>query len=137
MRIVWIDPNFFYLYPNSIQTGGVVQFCHRNLLQYYRGGLPELLPYYMRGVIKIDYNITRGVFPIYYNITMGGSLGTPNLYYVIYGQPLIISFQKMYGFGGSGAKRSEIWSGVTIAGRATEQTRKDRATQPMQWTMEG
>ena len=27
MRIVWIDPNFFYLYPNSIQTGGVVQFC--------------------------------------------------------------------------------------------------------------
>ena len=26
MRIVWIDPNFFYLYPNSIQTGGVVQF---------------------------------------------------------------------------------------------------------------
>ena len=31
-----------------------------------------------------------GVFPIYYNITMGGgSLGTPNLYYVIYGRPLI------------------------------------------------
>ena len=30
-----------------------------------------------------------GVFPIYYNITMGGgSLGTPNLYYVIYGRPL-------------------------------------------------
>ena len=27
MRFVWIDPNFFYLYPNSIQTGGVVQFC--------------------------------------------------------------------------------------------------------------
>ena len=27
MRIVWIDPNFFHLYPNSIQTGGVVQFC--------------------------------------------------------------------------------------------------------------
>ena len=27
MRIVWIDPNFFCLYPNSIQTGGVVQFC--------------------------------------------------------------------------------------------------------------
>ena len=27
MRIVWIDPNIFYLYPNSIQTGGVVQFC--------------------------------------------------------------------------------------------------------------
>ena len=32
-----------------------------------------------------------GVFPIYYNITMGGgSLGTPNLYYVIYGRPLTI-----------------------------------------------
>ena len=32
----------------------------------------------------------EGVFPIYYNITRGrgGSLGTPNLYYVIYGQPL-------------------------------------------------
>ena len=26
-RFVWIDPNFFDLYPNSIQTGGVVQFC--------------------------------------------------------------------------------------------------------------
>ena len=36
--LIWIDPNFhedcldwsklFYLYPNSIQTGGVVQFCH-------------------------------------------------------------------------------------------------------------
>ena len=25
-RFVWIDPNFFDLYPNSIQTGGVVQF---------------------------------------------------------------------------------------------------------------
>ena len=32
-----------------------------------------------------------GVFPIYYNITIGGegSTGTPNLYYVINGQPLI------------------------------------------------
>ena len=31
-----------------------------------------------------------GVFPIYYNITRGrgGSLGTPNFYYVIYGRPL-------------------------------------------------
>ena len=36
MRIVWIDPNFFYLYPNSIQTGGVVQFCQddRRLVDY-------------------------------------------------------------------------------------------------------
>ena len=37
----------------------------------------------------------------------------------------------MYGFGGSGGSRSEIWSGVTIAGRTTKQTRKDRATQPI------
>ena len=31
-----------------------------------------------------------GGFPIYYNITIGGeeSYGTPNLYYVINGQPL-------------------------------------------------
>ena len=31
-----------------------------------------------------------GAFPIYYNITMegGGSLGTPNLYYIIYGRTL-------------------------------------------------
>ena len=36
-----------------------------------------------------------GVFPIYYNITRGrgGSLGTPNLYYVIYGRPLKASRQ--------------------------------------------
>ena len=34
-------------------------------------------------------------------------------------------------------KKVEIWSGVTIAGRTNKQTRKDRATQPMQWTMEG
>ena len=43
------------------------------------------------GVIKINYNITwGGGLPIYYNSTMGGrgSLGTPNLYYVIYGRPL-------------------------------------------------
>ena len=26
MEFVWIDPNFVDLYPNSIQTGGVVQF---------------------------------------------------------------------------------------------------------------
>ena len=34
-----------------------------------------------------------GVFPIYYNITRGRgvSLGTPNLYYVIYGRPLDMS----------------------------------------------
>ena len=43
------------------------------------------------GVIEIYYNITwGGGLPNllqYYN--GGGSLGTPNLYYVIYGRPLI------------------------------------------------
>ena len=43
----------------------------------------------------------------------------------------------MYGFGGSGATRSEICTGVTIAGQTTNQpnnrTRKDRATQPMDY----
>ena len=36
-------------------------------------------------------------------------------------------------------KKVDIWSDVTIEGRQTNkrQTRKDRATQPMQWTMEG
>ena len=58
----------------------------------FLGGPPRLLRYYIGGVIEIYYNTTKGggVFPIYYNITRGrgGSLGTPNLYYVIYGRPL-------------------------------------------------
>ena len=47
------------------------------------------------GVCPDNYNIAKGVgggvFPIYYNITKGGegSTGTPNLYYVINGRPLI------------------------------------------------
>ena len=61
----------------------------------FLGGPPRLLRYYKGGVIEIYYNTTRGggVFPIYYNITRGrgGSLGTPNLYYVINGRPLIIA----------------------------------------------
>ena len=45
----------------------------------HKGGYQNSLQYYMGG----------GVFPIYYNITKGGgSLGTPILYYVIYGRPL-------------------------------------------------
>ena len=32
---------------------------------------------------------------------------------------LIISFQKMYGFGGLGEVEVEIWSDVTIAGQTT------------------
>ena len=39
MRIVWIDPNFFYLYPNSIQTGGVVQFCHLVSVEVLSGNM--------------------------------------------------------------------------------------------------
>ena len=57
----------------------------------FLGGSAQIITILHRGVIKIYYNITwGGVFPIYYNITMGGggSLGTPNLYYVIYGRPL-------------------------------------------------
>ena len=37
----------------------------------------------------------------------------------------------MYGFGGLGEVEVEIWSDVTIAGQPNNQTRKDRATQPM------
>ena len=42
----------------------------------------------------------------------------------------------MYGFGGLGEAKVEIWSDVTMAGRTDERTneqtkRKDRATHPM------
>ena len=49
---------------------------HRNLLQvtWGGGGLPDLLQYY------------NGA---------GGSLGTPNLYYVIYGRPLREPFKNV------------------------------------------
>ena len=41
----------------------------------------------------------------------------------------------MYGFGGSGASRSEIWSGVTMAGwQPTEQGKIGLLSQ---WTMDG
>ena len=42
----------------------------------------------------------------------------------------------MYGFGGSGASRSEIWSGVTMAGRqrTNEQGKIELLSR---WTMEG
>ena len=53
----------------------------------------RLLQYYIGGVIEIYYNITwGGGLPNllqYYN--GGGSLGTPNLYYVIYGRPLMVA----------------------------------------------
>ena len=40
----------------------------------------------------------------------------------------------MYGFGWPGASRSEIWSGVTMAGQTTEQGKIELLSQ---WTMEG
>ena len=44
----------------------------------------------------------------------------------------------MYGFGGSGASRSEIWSGVTMAGQTTNQpTEQEKIGLLSQWTMEG
>ena len=39
----------------------------------------------------------------------------------------------MYGFGGLGEVEVEIWWDVTMAGRTNNQTRKDRATQPMDY----
>ena len=59
----------------------------------FLGGPPRLLRYYKGGVIEIYYNTTRGGgLPdlLQYYKGEGGSLGTPNLYYVIYGRPLII-----------------------------------------------
>ena len=44
----------------------------------------------------------------------------------------------MYGFGGSGASRSEIWSDVTMAGQTTNQpTKQGKIELVSQWTMEG
>ena len=41
----------------------------------------------------------------------------------------------MYGFGGSGVSRSEIWSGVTMVGQTNKQ--KGKIGLLSQWTMEG
>ena len=44
----------------------------------------------------------------------------------------------MYGFGGSRASRSEIWTGVTIAGQPNNQTTEQGKIGLLsQWTMEG
>ena len=66
------------------------KFGEMSQIHVFRGAA-QIITILHRGVIKIYYNITWGGFPIYYNITMGGggSLGAPNLYYVIYGRPLI------------------------------------------------
>ena len=44
---------------------------------------------FLGGSSQIITILHGGVSEIYYNITWGGSLGTPNLYYVIYGRPLM------------------------------------------------
>ena len=41
----------------------------------------------------------------------------------------------MYGFGGSGARRSETWSGVTMAGQ--QPNKQGKIGLLSQWTMEG
>ena len=67
------------------------EFGKMSQIHVFRGVRPD---YYdiTWGVIKIYYNITwGGGLPNllqYYNGAGGGSLGTPNLYYVIYGRPL-------------------------------------------------
>ena len=45
----------------------------------------------------------------------------------------------MYGFGGSRASRSEIWTGVTIAGQQlnNQTTKQGKIGLLSQWTMEG
>ena len=57
----------------------------QNITILHRGGHWNLLQYYN---LFIYYNITRG---------RGGSLGTPNLYYVIYGRPLIYNWVISHG----------------------------------------
>ena len=60
----------------------------------FLGGYAQIFTYYIGRVIEIYYNVTwgRGLpnsFQYYNGGAGGGSLGTPNLYYVIYGRPLI------------------------------------------------
>ena len=57
----------------------------------FLGGPPRLLRYYIGGVIEIYYNTSKGGGSSRFIKILqwgGGSLGTPNLYYVIYGRPL-------------------------------------------------
>ena len=66
----------------------------------FLGGSAQIITILHRGVIKIYYNITWGGSSQFITILQwgGGSLGTPNLYYVIYGRPLSISSQLEAGF---------------------------------------
>ena len=91
----------------------------------FLGGSTQIITILHRGVIEIYYITTKGggVFPIYYNITRGrwGSLGTPNLYYVIYERPLKIkvlseeSFSGNYGLGFELKMKGELVSQTIIS----------------------
>ena len=50
----------------------------KKTLHLFAGGLPDLLQYYEGG----------GGGPQYISILLRGSLGTPYLYYAVYGRPL-------------------------------------------------
>ena len=52
---------------------------------------------------------------------MMGTLVQVQLYTFSSRMAIIISFQKMYGFGGLGEAEVEIWSDVTMAGRTNKQ----------------
>ena len=67
----------------------------------HRGGYRNLLQYYMRGGSSRFITILQ----------WGGSLRTPNLYYVIYGRPLNGLVSKMYEWMGEWS--GEEWMGDT------------------------
>ena len=81
-----------YLWSPYTFTSFLGSPAQREAAKYFLGAVHILRNTGWGGVFPIYYNSTRGrgVFPIYYNTTRGrgGSLGTPNLYYVIYGWPL-------------------------------------------------
>ena len=59
----------------------------------FLGGSAQIITISHGGVIEIYYNITwgGGLPNLLQYYKGGGSLGTPNLYYVIYGRPLTIA----------------------------------------------
>ena len=66
-----------------------------------------MIRYYIGRFIEIYYSVTWGGASRFITILQwGGYLGTPNLYYVIYGRPLKGLYAFIYG-------KKWIWSGVT------------------------
>ena len=62
----------------------------------FQGGSPGLLRYYIGGYRNLlEYYMGRGLPNLLQYYNGGGSLGTPNLYYVIYGRPLITIHPKV------------------------------------------